>query len=78
MTATATDVKNRFGEFMDKAQIEPVTVEKTGRRYAVLKGFDEYTRLKALDDAYWGEAAAKAEASGYVGAEEAAALLNIK
>ncbi|HLJ57542.1 MAG TPA: type II toxin-antitoxin system prevent-host-death family antitoxin [Chthonomonadaceae bacterium] len=78
MIATATDVKNRFGEFMDKAQIEPVTVEKTGRRYAVLIGFDEYMRLRALEDAYWGEAAAKAEASGYVGTDEAAKLLGAK
>jgi antitoxin Phd len=78
MTATATDVKNRFGEFMDKAQHEPVTVEKTGRRYAVLIGFEEYTRLKALEDAYWGEAAAQAEAGGYVGAEQAGTLLRAK
>lgn len=78
MIATATDVKNRFGEFMDKAQIEPVTVEKTGRRYAVLIGFDEYMRLKALEDAYWGAAAERAEASGYVGADEAEKLLRLK
>jgi prevent-host-death family protein len=78
MTATATEVKNRFGEFMDRAQIEPVTVEKTGRQYAVLIGFDEYMRLKALEDAYWGAAAAQAEASGFVGTEEASRLLSIK
>ena len=53
MNATATEVKNRFGEFMDKAQREPVTVEKTGRSYAVLIGFDEYQRLLALEDELW-------------------------
>ena len=78
MIATATEVKNRFGEFMDKAQIEPVTVEKTGRRYAVLIGFEEYSRLKALEDGYWGAAAEKAETSGYVGPEEAEKLLRSK
>ena len=71
MIATATDVKNRFGEYMDKAQQEPVTVEKTGRRYAVLLGFDEYQRLIALEDAYWAAAAAQAERSGFVGPAEA-------
>ncbi len=73
--ATATEVKNRFGEFMDKAQREPVTVEKTGRSYAVLIGFDEYQRLIALEDAYWAAKAIKAEESGYVGSDEAMRLL---
>ncbi len=76
MNATATEVKNRFGEFMDKAQREPVTVEKTGRSYAVLIGFDEYQRLLALEDANWGERAAEAEKSGYVGTEAAQKLLD--
>ena len=78
MIASATDVKNRFGEYMDKAQQEPVTVEKTGRRYAVLLGFDEYQRLLALEDHYWGRAAAQAEASGYVGPADAEKLLHRK
>ena len=78
MTATATDVKNRFGEFMDKAQQEPVTVEKTGRSYAVLLGYDEYQRLIALEDAYWAAAATQAVASGYVGPAEAEKVINRK
>jgi len=75
MIATATDVKNRFGEFMDKAQREPVTVEKTGRKYAVLIGYEEYERLLALEDAFWGAKAAEAEKSGFVGTEAAMKLL---
>jgi len=75
MIATATEVKNRFGEFMDRAQREPVTVEKTGRSYAVLIGFDEYQRLLALEDAHWGERAIEAERSGYIGTEEAQKLI---
>ena len=78
MIATATEVKNRFGEFMDKAQQEPVTVEKTGRKYAVLLGFDEYQRLIALEDAHWAEAATQAEATGFVGSDEAEKLFNRK
>ena len=75
MNATATEVKNRFGEFMDKAQREPVTVEKTGRSYAVLIGFEEYQRLLALEDKLWGERAREAEKSGFIGAEAAQKLL---
>ena len=75
MNATATEVKNRFGEFMDKAQHEPVKVAKTGRNYAVLIGYEEYQRLIALEDTYWGEAARRAEANGFVGSTEATELL---
>lgn len=79
MNATAKEVKNRFGEFMDRAQLEPITVEKTGRRYAVLIGFEEYTRLKALEDSYWAAAAAaQAEVGGYIGTDQAAIILAIK
>lgn len=75
MIANATEVKNRFGEFMDRAQREPVTVEKTGRRYAVLIGYEEYQRLLALEDKLWGERAKDAEKSGYIGPEETLKLL---
>ena len=75
MIATATEVKNWFGEFMDRAQHEPITVEKTGRRYAVLISYEEYQRLLALEDAHWGERAKEAEKSGYVGPEDARKLL---
>ena len=78
MNATATEVKNRFGEFMDRAQLEPVTVEKTGRRYAVIIAYEEYSRLLAIEDAYWAEAARQAEVGGFVGTDEAAKLLNAK
>jgi prevent-host-death family protein len=78
MTANATDVKNHFGEYMDKAQREPVTVEKTGRSYAVLIGYEEYQRLLALEDTYWGERALEAQKTGYVGTDEAMKLLSGK
>ncbi len=68
---TATDAKTRFGEFVDLAQKEPVTVERSGRPCAVLIAIDEYERLRALDDRYWLERAAEARAGGYVTHDEA-------
>ncbi len=70
MNATATDVKNRFGEFMDKAQREPVTVDKSGRSYAVLIGYDEYQRLLAAEDALWAARADEAKKSGFIRARK--------
>ncbi len=75
MNATATEVKNRFGEFMDRAQREPVTVEKTGRSYVVLISHEEYERLRSVEDAHWAALAGQAEQSGYVGSEAATQLV---
>ena len=75
MNATATEVKNRFGEFMDRAQREPVTVDKSGRSYAVLISYEEYQRFLALEDAAWIAKAVEAEKSGYIGSEAAMELL---
>ncbi len=68
-TATATDVKNRFGQFLELAQREPVAIEKTGRRVAVIISEEEYNRLSALDDAYWIERAKQAAATGFLSPE---------
>lgn len=75
MTVSATEIKIRFGEYMDKAQREPVMVEKTGRNYAVLMGYEEYQRLMALEDALWAAKADQAKSSGFIAREEADKLL---
>ena len=75
MRATATEVKNRFGEFLDRAQKEPITVERSGRAVAVLLAQDEYERLQTMDDHFWSARALEAERSGFVGHEEAMRLL---
>ena len=40
---SATDAKTHFGALIDKAQKEPVTIEKQGRPVAVVISFDAYT-----------------------------------
>lgn len=44
----AKDAKNRFGEMLDTAQREPVTIEKHGRRVAVLLSAHAYDELEAM------------------------------
>jgi|HubBroStandDraft_1064217.scaffolds.fasta_scaffold326577_2 prevent-host-death family protein len=75
-TATATDVKNKFGEYLEHSRNEAIEVRKTGRPVAVLLSWEEYERLSALDDAWWAEQARKAEKKGYVG--PAAAMKVVK
>lgn len=45
MPVTATELKNRLSETMERAQHEPVFIEKNGRPFAVLMSQKEYERL---------------------------------
>ena len=49
MKATAAEVGKNFGQFADKALVEPVTITKYGRDHLVLLSADEYARLKRRD-----------------------------
>lgn len=66
----ATEVKQRLGQYLEAALLEPVMIEKSGRPAVVMLSVAEYERLQALDDAYWGEQAKQALAGGLAGAEE--------
>ena len=78
MTATATEVKNRFGEFMEKARDEPVTVKKTGRDYVVIVNKDEFERLQRFEDSYWAALADEAAKGGFLGHERSMEFINRK
>ena len=39
-TVSATEIKNRFGQYLARAAVEPVAVEKNGRPVAVLLSFE--------------------------------------
>ncbi len=47
-TMAALEAKTRFGELLDTAQREPVTIEKHGRPVAVMLSADDYRELEAL------------------------------
>lgn len=66
-TASATEIKNKFGEYLDQARTEPVKVRKTGRPVAVLLAWEEYQRLSALENAWWAAQARSAEQKGFLG-----------
>lgn len=45
-TITALEAKNRFGQLMDAAQRQPVTVTKQGRPSVVVMSVEDYQRRK--------------------------------
>ena len=71
LTITATDAKNRLGEYIEQAHREPVRVQKSGRNSVVIVDSAEYDRLISIEDAYWGMKAKLAEASGFLGTNAA-------
>ncbi len=71
ITISATEVKQKFGEHVTNAVVEPIVVEKFGRPLVVMLSYAEYKRLQALEDRYWGEMARTAEEEGYASSEEA-------
>lgn len=48
MKMSANSAKARFGELLDKARREPVTIEKHGRAVAVMLSTEDYEELEAL------------------------------
>lgn len=73
--ASSTDVKNRFGEFVEAAAAGPVLIRKSGRPVAVMLSVAEYERLSALEDNLLGEMARQALAEESVSHDEAVRLL---
>jgi prevent-host-death family protein len=48
MNVSATEAKNRLGQMLEKAQTEPVFIEKAGRRHSVLLSVEQYEQLVAV------------------------------
>lgn len=74
-TVSAKEAKERFGALIEAAQRGPVAIERHGRRVAVLVHAEEFDRLEALEDAYWGEKARAAAKKGFIGHAETAKYL---
>jgi len=41
-TVAAKEAKNRFGQLIDDAQRQPVTVEKNGRPFVVVQSYEDF------------------------------------
>jgi prevent-host-death family protein len=53
INVTATEFKNRLGQYLDMAETDPVLVEKSGRPKSVLISHEMYEKFMALEDDYW-------------------------
>ena len=75
-SATATELKKQTGAIMDMAAREPVAITKQGRNYAVILSWEDFERLKTLEDNYWGDLASRIELDAeYAGPAESLEFL---
>jgi prevent-host-death family protein len=74
-TIGVIEARNRFGEFLDAVQREPVTIAKNGRPVAVMVSVADYERFEALEEALLEAQVDQALESGFLGAEESAEYL---
>jgi prevent-host-death family protein len=44
----AREAKNRFGQLIDDAQREPVTIEKNGRPFVVVQSYTDFVEAQEL------------------------------
>lgn len=69
---TATELKTKTGECLEKALKEPLEIEKNGRVIAVLVAHEDYARLSRIENEYWLARVEAAEKSGYIGTDATA------
>ncbi|VAW69745.1 hypothetical protein MNBD_GAMMA10-2092 [hydrothermal vent metagenome] len=70
MNVTATELKNRLGQYLETAQAEPVIVEKSGRASSVVLSKRRYDELCDLEDKLWDMKAHDAEKEGFMSDDE--------
>lgn len=69
-TMSASDAKNNFGELLEEARKNPIKIERNGRPVAVVVSAEEFDRMEAMEDAWWGRQAEEALKEGSLGVEE--------
>ena len=72
---TASEAKNRLGQAIDTALVEPLALTKQGRVVVVMMSAAEYNSLLATEEDALKWRALEGEASGYLSAEESEELL---
>ncbi len=75
MYVTATELKNRLGQYLEAAQLEPVIVEKSGRATSVVLSKRRYDELCELEDKLWDLKAQDAEKEGFASDDETHKLI---
>lgn len=77
MQVTATELKNRLGQYLETAQGEVVEVKKSGRLSTVLLSKKRYDALLEIEDMLWDMRAQMAEKEGFLSDKDTKKLLGL-
>ena len=77
MQVTATELKNRLGQYLEAAQSDVVEVRKSGRLNTVLLSKKRYDALLEIEDMLWDIRAQMAEKEGFISDRETRELLSL-
>ena len=77
MQVSATELKNRLGQYLETAQSEVVEVKKSGRLSTVMLSKKRYDALLETEDMLWDIRAQLAEKEGFLSAKETNKLLEL-
>ncbi len=75
MEVKASEVKNHLGKYLEAAQREPIVIRKSGKPTAVIISWEEYQRIRELEDRIWAELALAAEREGFLSPEDSLRFL---
>ncbi len=70
ITLPATEARKHLGQFMSKAQQEPVMITRPGQEPVIMISKKEFDYLETLDGAYWYTKAMEAKKGGMASPEE--------
>lgn len=73
----ASEAKNKFGQTIEAALVEPVAITKKDRPVVVMISASEYQRLLEIEDERSVNRAIEDEKEGYITPEEAEKLINL-
>lgn len=65
MDITATELKNRLGQYIDSSIKEPVTIERNGRKISVLMSYDDYKYYQEIEEKLLAMKALEAKRAGF-------------
>ena len=74
-SVTARDAKTNFGELLDTAIREPVSITRNGRPVAVVLSRQDFERLAAIEDAWWARRTEAGEAEGLLSPQDSEEFL---
>lgn len=75
-TINASDAKNRFGQCLEKALVEPVGITKKERVVAVMVSYSEFQKLTEYRNKMLDLEAERAVKQGFIGPEETEQFFN--